>query len=100
MAILKVELDAEARAALERMRDRAAKPYLRVRAAAILKVADGQTAKQVAATGLLKPMDEETVQGFVHRYQQSGIEGLHILAGRGRKPAFPPGALPKSAGGG
>ena len=45
-------LTPEARARLERTRDHAPRPYLRERCAALLKVADGQSAHAVALHGL------------------------------------------------
>ena len=75
---------------LESCRDRHPKPYLRERAAALLQVAAGASARTVAASGLFKPRRHETVADWVHRYQQSGLEGLLIQVGRGRKPAFSP----------
>jgi transposase len=85
-----VRLNAEQRSQLVDLRDHAPKAYLRERAAAILKIADGQSARSVALNGLLKPRDPETVCGWVDRYLQEGIEGLHIRPGRGRKPVFRP----------
>jgi hypothetical protein len=70
--------------------DHAALPYLRERAAALLKIADGQSIRTVAATGCLKPRDRDTLCAWAHRYQQQGLTGLLIRKGRGRKPAcFP-----------
>jgi transposase len=71
-------------------RDHHPKPHLRERAAAILKVAAGQSALQVAKTGLLKPRHPETVRIWCHNYRTHGLAGLDIQAGRGRKPAFSP----------
>ncbi len=75
---------------LERMRDTHPLPYFRERAAALLKVADGQSARQVAEHGLLKQRYHETVAEWVKRYQAKGLAGLAIKPGRGRKPAFSP----------
>jgi len=77
---------------LASFRDRHPKPYLRERAAALLQIAAGASARAVAASGLFKPRGHETVAEWVHRYQQSGLAGLLIRAGRGRKPAFSPSA--------
>jgi transposase len=65
-------------------------PYMRERAAAILKVADGAFASYVAKYGLLQVRHPDTVCTWVRRFQQSGIGGLKIKPGRGRKPAFSP----------
>lgn len=67
-------------------------PYTRERAAALLKVAAGAYAKQVARTGLLRPRDPDTVYGWIARVQAEGVAGLTIKPGRGRKPAFSPSA--------
>ncbi len=87
-----VELTEEVRAKLEQWRDTAKKPYLRERAAAILKVADGMSASAVASTGLLKPHDPDIIYGWLDRFEAEGCDGLIIRPGRGRKPAFSPSA--------
>ena len=78
------------RLALTELRDRSEKPYLRERAGALLKLADEQTASQIASSGLLKKRYYETVSDWFHRFQSEGIEGLKIKRGRGRKSAFSP----------
>lgn len=83
-------LSDDAHLALIRLRDRSEKPYLRERASAILKMADGQNASQIACSGLLKKRYYETVADWFHRFQTAGVEGLKIKRGRGRKPAFSP----------
>ena len=76
------------------LRDHHPKAYIRERAAAILKVADGWPVSHVAAYGLLKRHREETVSHWLDRYQALGLAGLRIRKGRGRRPAFSPlGAL-------
>jgi transposase len=87
---LRLELTPEQRAELEQVRDRHPKPYLRERAAALLKIAEGQTAGQVAHQGLLKERYQRTVRKWLKRYRSDGLVGLMIKAGRGRKPAFSP----------
>ena len=96
----KVTLTAESRAELLYLRDHASKPYLRERAAAILKVADGHPVYQVAATGLLKPRAPTTVGNWIKRYQAEGVQGLYIRPGRGRKPSFFPLTGERSQGAG
>lgn len=76
------------RRALEDLRDHAAKPYLRERAAALLKIADGLPAAVVARSGLLRRRKADTVYRWMKRYRAAGIAGLAIRPGRGRKPAF------------
>lgn len=83
-----VDLDAEDRNRLEQVIKTSPKPYLRERAAAILKVADGEVAYQVARTGLLRPRDPDTVYGWLQRFESAGVAGLTIRPGRGRKAAF------------
>jgi transposase len=85
-----VKLSEEQRRELEWMRDHHPKPYMRPKAAAILKVADGESRSQVAARGLLKPVYYETVSGWITRYLEEGVAGLQVKAGRGRKPVFSP----------
>jgi transposase len=87
---LKLKLKAQQRRELEQLRDHAEMPYLRERAAALLKIADGDSARTVAARGLLKKRWHYTLGRWVERYQKDGIEGLKIKPGRGRKPAFSP----------
>ncbi len=89
-------LQPDQRQILEIMRDTDPHPYLRERAAALLKIADlahPQTARQVALHGLLKSRQPDTLYTWVHRFQAEGMAGLTIKAGRGRKPAFSPGGL-------
>jgi hypothetical protein len=76
------------RRALTRVRDRHPTPYLREKAAALLKVADGWDLQDVAAFGLLKPRSRNTVAAWLGRYQRYGLRGLKVRAGRGRQPAF------------
>lgn len=85
-----VTLSAEERRGLERVRDTAPRPYLRERAAAILKVADGVPAAWVARDGLLRPRDPDSVYAWLNRFEALGQAGLTIRPGRGRKPAFSP----------
>lgn len=87
---LTLELSEQERDELEQMRDCASKAYLRERAAAMLKIADGMPGKQVAEEGLLKQRKPDTVYEWYHRYDKEGIDGLRIREGRGRKPAFSP----------
>lgn len=75
---------------LTRLRDHDPTPYVREKAAAILKVAGGQSLRAVARAGLLRPRRRETVAGWVRRYLAEGAAGLRVRSGRGRKPAFFP----------
>lgn len=85
-----VRLSDAQREELETTRDQHPKAYLRERAAVILKVAEGQSVRQVAEQGLLRRHEPETVSKWVDRYEQAGIEGLKVKPGRGRKPVFSP----------
>jgi hypothetical protein len=75
---------------LTQLRDHDPRPYVREKAAAILKVASGQSLRAVARAGLLRPRRRETVGAWVHRYLAEGPAGLRVRRGRGRKPAFFP----------
>ena len=55
-----LELSDEQRAELERARDRHPKPHVREKAAALLKVAAGQSPHAVAKQGVLKTRDPPT----------------------------------------
>ena len=88
----RLALTDEQRRELVATRDHAAQPYLRERAAALLKIAGGQSIRAVAATGCLKPRDRDTLCVWVLRYQQQGLAGLLIRTGRGRKPVCFPAA--------
>ena len=87
---LEVSLTREQEHELSWARDHHEKFYLRVKCAAILKVAHGCSVRQVARTGLLKPVRQETVSQWTRRYLAEGLDGLLVRAGRGRKPAFSP----------
>ena len=73
---------------LEYIRDNHEKPYMRERAAAMLKTAQGLSCRQVALTGLLKPRVPKTVRNWLKRFQSEGISGLEIKPGRGRKASY------------
>jgi hypothetical protein len=87
---MKIELTEQQRRELEDVRDHSRLPYLRERAAAILKISDGLSGRQTARYGLLKPHWQDTVYDWVHRYQEENLAGLKIRSGRGRKPGFSP----------
>lgn len=85
-----VRLSAEQEAALVELRDHAPKPYLRERAAAILKLAAGQTLEAVAQSGLLRRWDRHALSSWLTRFEAEGVAGLQVRPGRGRKAAFSP----------
>ena len=85
-----ITLSDDEREKLAAIRDRHSKAYMRERASAILKIAEGQSGREVAREGLLKERRPDTVYEWVHRWEAEGVEGLRIRDGRGRKPAFFP----------
>jgi hypothetical protein len=87
-----VSLSETQRQELVKTRDQHPKAFLRERAAAVLKVADGALLSEVAEHGLLKRHEPETVHLWIDRYLQAGIAGWKVKAGRGRKPKFSPSA--------
>lgn len=64
-----LKLSAQERVELEQMRDHDARPYLRERAAALLKIADGMAPSVVAERGLLKRRHRETVFIWLGEYE-------------------------------
>jgi hypothetical protein len=80
------------------LRDTGEKPHSRERAAALIKISDGQSAYEVARSGLLKPRDVDSAYAWTDRHEAEGIGGLDIRPGRGRKPAFSPMAAIAAAG--
>jgi transposase len=93
---LKIELSETQRSELEDLRDHSKLPYLRERAAAILKIADGHSGRETARTLLNRAHWQDTIYEWVKRYQVQGVAGLKIRSGRGRKPAFSPSASKRS----
>ena len=87
---MKITLTAPQRESLVWLRDHHARPYVRERAAAILKLSDGMPMIVLARAGLLRPRARQTIHRWVRRFLQEGEEGLLLKAGRGRKPAFSP----------
>jgi transposase len=90
MRALHLSLDAAQEAELVHLRDHHPTPYLRERAAALLQVAAGASARQVALHGLYRQRGPKTVQAWLRRYQAHGVAGLGVQPGRGRKSAFSP----------
>lgn len=84
---------------LEQARDRDPRAYVRERAVALLRVAQGQSPHHVARQGVLKPRHPDTVYAWLDRYQEKGLEGLVQLP-RVSKRGFSPsgsGAPPRDA---
>jgi DNA-binding PadR family transcriptional regulator len=86
-----LDLTPTGRAELERVRDRDPRAYLRERAGALLKIADGQAAWAVARAGLLRRRKPDTVYAWLTRYQHAGLVGL-LQEPRRRRGLSPPGA--------
>lgn len=84
-----IELSDEEREHLQRWLVNPPKPYLRHRARAILKIADGQPIGQVAQELRIK-IHRNAVSDWAHRFTTDRLEGLRICKGRGRKPGFSP----------
>lgn len=75
-----------ARLTLEAMRDRHPIPYLRERAAALLRLAAGEAPPTVGRQGI-RPRDPRTIRAWLHAYQTHGLGGLYQLP---RRRAFSP----------
>jgi transposase len=87
---LELDLSDSERQELEETRDYREKAYVRERAAALLKIADGYSGRWVALHGLGKERKPDTVYDWHERYCAEGTDGLFVREGRGRKPAFSP----------
>jgi Winged helix-turn helix len=81
-------LSDDERVALLYHRDHDAKPYVRERCAALLKIADGQSPYAVANAGLLRNRDPDTVYAWLAYYEDEGLSGLvaHQHGGNRRGP--------------
>lgn len=87
---LELKLSEAEQKELETIRNRDERAYMRERAAALLKIADGQSGRAVALKGLLRPRYPDAVYRWVKRYRERGSAGLEITPGAGRKPSFSP----------
>ena len=76
MARRTLSLTEEQRQELLRLRDHDARPYVRERGAALLKIAEGDTAHRVAKRGLLRPRHPDTLYSWLDRSQVPGAQGL------------------------
>ena len=61
---------------LEHYRDHDARPSVRERCSAVLRIAAGETPHAVARHGVLKPRDPDTRYGWLQIYEEEGIAGL------------------------
>lgn len=84
-----LSLSAQERETLEQVRDHHPTPYMRERAAALLRISAGEAAYHVALTGVLRARDPDTLYTWLHRYEREGVAGL--LNHRVRR-GFPPSA--------
>jgi hypothetical protein len=87
-AAYRLELGEVERVTLAEMSKQHPKAYRRERAAAVLKVANGMSIRQVAEVGCLRRREWETVAKWVKGYEQHGWRGLSWRGGRGRKRRF------------
>ena len=85
-----VKLSESQRQELEEVCRHHPKPYMRERAAAILKIASGISGRETALNRLNQAHWPDTIYEWLKRYQTNGVDGLVIKKGRGRKPAFFP----------
>ena len=69
-------LSEDQRQQLSHYRDHDARPFVRERCAALLKVAEGHSPHAVALQGLLKPRQPDTLYHWLDRYQAEGLRGL------------------------
>lgn len=69
-------LSPEQRQELLYYRDHDPRPYVRERAAALLKVAEGLSPHAVARTGLLQARDPDSLYSWLDIYQTEGLRGL------------------------
>lgn len=61
---------------LEHYRDHDARPYVRERCSALLKIAAGATPHAVARHGLRQSRDPDTLYGWLAVYEEEGVAGL------------------------
>ena len=71
-----LELKTKQRQELAEYRDHDARPYMRERCEALLKIAGGATPHAVARQGLLRPRDPDTLYGWLQIYEAEGVSGL------------------------
>jgi hypothetical protein len=86
---IKISLSEAETQQLQRWAQKAAKPYMRERARAILRVAGGEPVSKVAET-LRTRVHRNAVGEWVKRFVAERCAGLKIRQGRGRKAAFSP----------
>ncbi len=87
-----IHLSDEQRQELQQLVRSSPKPYLRERAAVLLRIEAGESAHAVAQQGAFLRREPDTVYRWLNRYEAEGVKGLDVRPGRGRKPAFSPSA--------
>ena len=80
-----LKLSSQQRQELEEMRAHDSRAYLRERAAALLKIAEGWSVHAVAHRGLLRKRKPDTVYGWLKAFQERGLAGLYQRPRRGKK---------------
>lgn len=71
-----LRLSEEQQQTLSALRDQTKEEAVRKRCAALLKIAQGVSAHQVAKQGLLRRCDHDTVYKWLDIYEAEGIVGL------------------------
>lgn len=69
-------LTEDAKNELMEHRDHHARPQVRERCAALLKIAAGASPHSVAKQGLLKERDPDTVYAWLNLYETAGLDAL------------------------
>lgn len=82
-----LKLSEEQQQALSELRKRTKAEEVRERCAALLKIANGASAHQVAQQGLLRQRDPDTVYKWLDIYEAEGMAGLqaHRHGGQRRR---------------
>ena len=73
---LHLKLTKKERDLLVSIRDKDEKAYRREKAAALLKIGEGQSPHEVAKQGLLKERDPDTIYSWVKDFVTTGIKSL------------------------
>mgnify|MGYP003288935070 CR=1 FL=1 len=71
-----LEVSQEQRKELQHTRNRDHRAYMRECAAALLKIADGQSANSVAQFGLHHKRDPDTLYRWLNKYLSGGLQAL------------------------
>ena len=71
-----LKLSEEQQQELSELRDKTKVEAVRERCAAILKMANGSSAHQVAQQGLIRQSAPDTVYGWLELYEAAGVVGL------------------------